>query len=259
MKQLTGAMLALAVLLIIGVGCGTKVPQEIPFQAPSAVPAVTATVGPLTFNQRVEKLNPSLQRYVKRLYKEYAKSTWNHRKWSKLDAYIKEVHKRAEKQYKFNNPMTDREIQELSYGINVYSTKWKHSPRDLSVSYMTHESGFLDIVGDKIDKKTKQTNPPERCSIGQGQVQLETARGNLRARGYDPTGLTTDDLLYFRLMNMDISICVMSAKVRDLGRKCGLQAYNGGDNGWKDGRSLQYYRDVMAVYKQRAKWTEIEQ
>lgn len=248
MKQLSWAVLALAVLLLVG--CNEPKPaQEMVIPTPS-VPVT------LTFDQRVAQLNPSLQKYVKKLYADYAKTTWQSRPWTRLDAYIKSTHLKAEKQYKFDNPLTDREIKELAYGVNTYSAKWKHCSRDWAVSYITHESGFLDIIGDKIDHKTKKPNPPERWSLGDGQVQIETARGDLLARRYDPTGLTTDDLLYFRLMNLDISICVMSAKIRDLGRKNGTQAYNAGDNGWKDGRSLQYYKDVLAVYKQRAKWTD---
>jgi hypothetical protein len=248
MKQLSGVLIALAVLLS---GCGSKVPQEINFPTPVQIKVEVPVV--LTFNQRVAKLNPSLQGYIKRLYSAYAKTTWDPAPWSKLDTYIRDVHKKAEKQYNFHHPISDKEVREIAYGIETYSAKWKID-EDWSVSYMTHESGFLDIVGDRINKKTKKPNPPSMLSLGQGQVQIDTATGNLKARGYDPTGLTIDDLLYFRLMNLDISTCVMASKIRQHGRRNGTKAYNAGDGGWRDGRSNQYYKDVLAVYKTRAKW-----
>jgi hypothetical protein len=254
MRQMTGALFALAFLFIIG--CKEQIPQEIvlPTTVPTAVPTVSV---PLGFNQRVSKLNPSLQKYVKNLYKNYSENSWKYQKWDKLHQYISTVHKKSEKQYRFKDPITKKEVSELVYGIITYSERWKLD-RDWAVSYMTHESGFLDIIGDKVSKRTKKINPPSRWSLGQGQIQIETARGNLRARGYSPKGLTTDDLLYFRLVNMDISICVMSAKIRMLGRKNGTKAYNAGESDWMDGRSDQYYRNVLAIYNHRSRWTEEE-
>lgn len=252
MRQLTVAFLAIAVLSLVGCGGPAKI-KTIPMQ-PAAIPTVTATVGPLTFNQHVALLNPSLQRYVKRLYLDYSKSLWQPRPWSKLDAYIKATHEKAEKQYKFDDPMTDKEIKELAYGVIAYSAKWK-SDMDWNVSYISHESGWLDIIGDKINKKTKLPNPPSRLSLGQGQVQIATASQDLKARGYNPDGLTIDDLLYFRLVNLDISICVMSSYVKALGRKNGTKKYNAG-NLWRDGRSNQYYKDVLTIYRHRNQWAE---
>ena len=257
MNKLSGAVLALAVLLSgVFVSCGYEGSIQAPHEAPKSVYTPTASPTPTlsVFQQHLAKLNPSLQKYVKGLYKEYSQNSWKYQGWDKLHKYIAKSHTSAERQFKFPEPVSHQDISEIVYGLKVYSKKW-HADLDWMVAFTKHESGFLDIIGDKKDKVTKKPNPPEKLSLGLDQVQLGTARGNLSSRGIDPTGLTTDDLLYFRLMNLDIGISVMSSKIRQRGRKNGTKAYNGGDGGWRDGRADKYYKDVLHVYNNRKAWT----
>jgi hypothetical protein len=264
MKRLSRVLLAL--LILFSAGCAVPKSQNIvptPVIVPTIVPTAVPTVLPTVtvteqqnFNQRVNRLNPSLRRYVKRLYRDYRENGWKYKRWSPLHQFILDTQRKAAKQFKYDGVINKEGVYQTVYGLKVYSLHWK-SNQDWNTSYFKHESGFLDIAGDKYSKRTHKLNTPDHWSIGKGQVQLDSAYGNLKARGINPAGLTPDDLLYFRLMNMDISICIMAAKVKHFGYKNGTKAYNAGDGSWYDGRSDQYYRDVLSIYGQRSKWSPI--
>ena len=204
----------------------------------------------LTFTEHLNKLNPSLKKYVKNLYKDYQENAWKFKKKSSpLNQYIKKTHNHSEQVFHYyEDHLTTRDTWELAYGGVTYSTKWKIDINWL-ISIWTNESGFVNIIGDRYNIYTHKKNPPEKYSVGIGQVGIDSAKSILNAHGIDSKGITIDDLMYFRLLNMDISACILAYKIRQLGIPKGIMAYNCGDNGVDLGRGNKYWHSIKAIHK----------
>lgn len=262
MKRFKGILLALAAisLLVMRAVTGqsyTPVATPMPIIVPTAAPTPTIVPTPSPqdiFKQHLAVLNPSLRKYIRNLYKAYYANGWKYAGWDILHQHIMRVHNIATVQWGITERFDRKDVDQIVYGAYAFSKRWNIDIAWL-LSDWDHESGFTDVIGDKINHKTGLVNPDTMWSISIGQVQLDTARGDLKARGVDPTGLTVTDLLYFRLMNMDVAACVLAAKVHHYRSYiAGTEAYNAGDRGWKDGRSDQYYKDVLRIYKRRSTW-----
>jgi hypothetical protein len=136
------------------------------------------------------------------------------------------------------------------YALNEYPARFGND-RDWFIAQIDHETRFVNKIGDRSRNSKKM--PKFLWSYGPGQVQFGSAKWNLISRGI--RGLREEDLVDFPLLNLNISASIIAAKVRELGSyEKGLQCYNGGDNGWKDGRSKPYLRKVTEIYNNRAVW-----
>ena len=201
----------------------------------------------LGFSEHLEKLNPSLRAYVTKLYSDYQSKEDEFSTWAPLQQYILKTQKSAKNYFKrYKNPITKADVYRVAYGITEYSSKWGIDP-DITTSYMTQESGFLDIIGDLTYRHSGKKKPPSMWSVGIGQVQIKEAERELTKRGVSSKGLTVDDLVYFKLLNMDISIHIMSNNVKKYGVSEGLRRYNGGSS---------YPKKVLAIYSRRSEWKD---
>jgi hypothetical protein len=198
-----------------------------------------------TFYQHLEHLNPELRRYITDVYFEYNSSTIDKSAWMPIHRYVYKTMKDSANYWKrYKRPITSGDVYRVVWGVKKFSTKWGLD-EDLAFSYLTQESGFLDIIGDLVNVKTHQRNPPSSWSLGVGQVQLSNAIYDLRKRGINPTGLTTNDLIYFKLLNLNVSIHIMAGKIKQYGTRGGLYRYNGGPS---------YAGEVLKIYAQRKSW-----
>jgi len=225
------------------------------------------------FEAHMAHLTPSMQRYIHRLYQAYRDNGWKYAHPSKLLNFILKEHHRAEQIFKdYSDPINKKIGYEIIYAVSTSSKRWGlEGGRDYAIAFIDNEDGFDNIFGDKLRcvgkklvkvgkhkkyKKIWAKNAREDWAIGYTQIHMDTAVPNLKSRGIDPTGLTMDDLIYFRLVNIDIGICVLASKINTFGVVDGTKAYNAGDGSWQDGRSDKYYDSVSEIYMERDKWQE---
>lgn len=225
------------------------------------------------FDGHLAHLTPSMQKYIHRLYQNYHDNAWKYAHPSRLLNFILAEHHKAQQIFKdYSDPINKKIGYEIIYGLSTSCKRWGlEGGRDYGIAFVDNEDGFANIFGDKVrcvgkkivkvgkhkkEKKIWAPNAREDWAIGYTQIHMDCVIPNLKSRGIDPTGLTMDDLIYFRLVNIDIGICVLAAKVKTFGLVDGTKAYNAGDGSWRDGRSDKYYETVSEIYMHRDKWQE---
>lgn len=120
------------------------------------------------------------------------------------------------------------------------------------VASTTTESEWVNRTSDKV--RRGKSLPNTLWSNGLMQVQLRTARWNLIERGFT-YNITRDDLLNNPALNMDIGCHLLTSyKAKYKTWAIAYQAYNGGENGWKDGRSLNYWSKIKGKWNYVNTW-----
>jgi len=196
---------------------------------------------------RLCRTAPKTAGHIKRLYSEYNQEFRSYTGNSSLQQYIYRCHVEIANHYHPCNPyLSISRVRLYEYSLRKYSEKYNIS-LPIFIKMTAHEYGFVNWYTTRTSKGYKL--PKRLWSWGPWQVQRDTLIGHLKAIGCsDAEQLTFGDMLTFPLMNADTSAAVLSYYYRqDQSYKNALQKYNGGPNGWKDGRALPYYYKVSAV------------
>jgi hypothetical protein len=242
-------------MLFVLTGCGYKVDQST--SGPTSIKPIVITAMPtevpressLSFAGRIEqvqKRSPVLAKFIMSLYRNSAKT--DKTSYRKLKNYIRNAHNKGHSYI-----LTNERAYQYAYGATEYSKHFGIN-KDIFVSLITHENGWHNTVGDTSRRGQKVLR--YKWSWGLGQIQYRTADGFLSKNGIN--GLVEQDLLDFPLLNLYVAGGVLAEKVihyKDY--SIALQSYNGGQNGWKDGRSKGYKNKVLKIYASRNKWNHV--
>jgi hypothetical protein len=197
--------------------------------------------------KRLRVTAPLTARYIEKLYKTYRVEQLRYTGNKSLQQYMIKTHDDTATNYhRCRKGIPRGRLLMYEYALRRYSEKYN---LDINwfIKMTTHEYGFVNWYTTKTSKG--YLLPIERWSWGPWQVQKGTLVGTLESLGCkDAKNLSYGDMLTFPLLNADVSARVLAYHIRCLGSyEKGLQAYNGGPVGWKDGRSLKYLKRVRAV------------
>lgn len=250
MRRFAGALFALTILFLAGCDSSKEAKAQETVVLKPVVEEATATPVVLTsaIDGRPVTVDSDWGAYVKRLDRGWKQKRHLYLKSTPLHKFIRAKYREMVEKY-------DLPVKELpweltcmyAYAATEYPEKYGLD-KDWMKGMWTHEGGWwTGAICKSIRKDGKLVLlPPDKWSYGCGQIEENTGGDHAKRRGfktYDPMYLC-----YFPLANLDISCRIFKYKLK-LWKTypIALQAYNGGDSGWKDGRSKNYYRLIKGI------------
>jgi hypothetical protein len=181
--------------------------------------------------------------YINKLNVDYYSKQKLYIKRTKLHTYIEKHYRQDDRSDAKQTPISYDQVCQLVYGMTEYPLR--HGVNVYWFRGMVqHESGFF--TGSTCKSIGSDPIKERNWSYGLGQIEEDTGRQFFRMKGF--RHYETRWLRDFPLVNLDVSAQIMGYKIKRYKTyEIALQAYNGGDSGWRDGRSKKYWNIINRI------------